>query len=299
MALNVAHLRAFHAVATEGQFTTAARALGVTQPTMSSQVKALEQRFAVRLLVRGRRGVTLTPLGQRLFEVTRRYFSLEQEAAEILGMSRSLEAGYLRVGGDGPQHVVPAVSEFARRFPGVEVTLQMGNAESVMAMLADLRLDVAVVAAPGDDERFYSEPYRTSALVLFVAADHPWADRAEVRLRDLVSERLIVREPTSGTRQIFHRALLDAAVTPRAVMEIGSREAVHEAIAANLGVGVVAESEIRHDARVRIIQISDARLSITEYLVCLRERRRLGAVSAFVAIAVELADASASISAED
>jgi LysR family transcriptional regulator, low CO2-responsive transcriptional regulator len=289
MSLNVAHLRAFHNVAREGGFTTAARALGTTQPTVSSQVKALELRYSVRLVDRSARGVSLTPLGKRLFEVTAPLFSLEEEAAELLGGSQVLSTGYLRVGGDGPHHVVPALAEFARRYPAVEVSLEMGNAASVMAALAELRLDVAIVAKPGDSDRFFSKRFSSSPLVLFVAREHAWSARRSVTLEEVVSERLILRERGSQTRSTFESALADADLHAHSVLEIYSREAVREAVAANLGVGVVAQSELDKDNRVRPIRLRDSSLHITEYLVCLHERRRLGAVSAFVDIASEQA----------
>ena len=82
--MNSAQLRAFHSVAAQGSFTAAARALNVTQPTLSSQVKALEESYGIRLFHRVGRGVTLTELGNRLFEVTQRLYNLEEEAEEIL-----------------------------------------------------------------------------------------------------------------------------------------------------------------------------------------------------------------------
>lgn len=290
MSVNLAHLRAFHAVAREGQFTTAARAMGVTQPTVSSQVKALEARFSVRLLVRGARKVTLTPLGARLFEVTSRLFSLEEEAAELLGASQTPGAGYLRVGSDGPQLLVPVLAAFTGRYPSVEVSLQTGNADDIMTMLSDLRLDVAVVARPGDEARFVSERFRASELVLMVAREHRWATRRSVALDELRHERLVSREPRSGTRQVFDAALESVGVAPRSVIEIEGREAVREAVAANLGVAVVARAELDRDTRLRALRLRGEPLIITEYLVCLRERRRLAAVSAFVSVARELAD---------
>src|ERR687884_691949 len=98
--MNHAGLRAFHAVATEGSFTRAAAALNVTQPTLSAQVKGLEERYGAALFVRRGRGIALTELGEALLEISRRLFALEEQAGELLARARELAVGHLRLGAD-------------------------------------------------------------------------------------------------------------------------------------------------------------------------------------------------------
>ena len=283
--MNSAQLRAFHAVAAQGSFTRAAHALNVTQPTLSSQVKTLEEHYGVRLFDRVGRGVALTELGRRVHDVTRRLYSLEEEAEEILSAARELSTGHIRVGSDGPHHVIPIVAEFNRRYPGLDLSLDMGNADRVLRELRESRIDVAVLASAADDPRLYVLPFRTSRLVLFVPRDHPWGQRASVPIAAIAGERMVLREAESATRKIFERALKAAGVRPKAVMQIESREAVREAVAAGLGVGVVSESEFDPDPRLKTLPFSDAPLKITESIVCLEDRRRLRMVRAFLEVA--------------
>jgi DNA-binding transcriptional LysR family regulator len=84
------------------------------------------------------------------------------------------------------------------------------------------------------------------------------------------------------TRRLFERAIAKAKVAPRVVMEIESREAVSEAVAAGLGIGVVSEAEFGHDERLAAVPVTDVTMLTREYVVCLRERRRLRIVSAFL-----------------
>ncbi|MDH3316066.1 MAG: LysR substrate-binding domain-containing protein [Gammaproteobacteria bacterium] len=287
--MNSAQLRAFHAVASRGSFTTAARALNVTQPTLSSQVKALEQSYGIRLFDRVGRGVILTELGSRLHEVTQRLYNLEEEADEILSAARELSTGSIRVGSDGPHHVIPIVAEFKRRHPDLDISLDMGNADRVLKDLRESRIDVAVLAQADDDPRLYVLPFRTSRLVLFVPRAHPLSKRKSVRIGDVAKERMILRETQSLTRKIFESALNASGIRPKSVMQIESREAVREAVAAGLGVGVVSESEFDSDRRLKTLPFSDVRLEITEYVVCLEDRRRLRIVQAFLEVAEKLA----------
>ncbi len=98
---------------------------------------------------------------------------------------------------------------------------------------------------------------------------------------------MVLREEGSSTRQIFEEALKRAAVTPRVIMEIGSREALHEAVAAGLGIGVVTESELGQDDRLVTLKLSDVTLEAREFVVCLKERATVRTVQAFFDLADE------------
>lgn len=282
MPINHAQLRAFHAVASEGSFTRAAEALRVTQPTLSGQVKGLEETYGVRLLDRLGRRVVPTELGKALQEVTRRLFSAEEEAEQLLAAARGLTRGHLRIGADAPYSIVPVIAEFNRRHPGLTVSIAIGNSDQVLDDLLDHSTDVAMLANIEGDPRLHIQPFHKDRLVLFVERNHRWARRKRVRLAEVVRERVILREQGSTTRRIFETAVARAGLVLENVMEIGSREGVREAVAAGLGIGLVARTEFGHDPRVRAVEVADAQLASTEYVVCLAERRSLRIVSAFL-----------------
>jgi aminoethylphosphonate catabolism LysR family transcriptional regulator len=281
MTINHAHLRAFHAVAAEGGFSRAATARHVSQPTLSGQVRALEERYGVKLFDRRGRGVELTDLGRALFDVTRRLFAQEAEAEQMLVAARGLTSGQLRVGADAPYNVIPMLAAFNRRFPGVRIALAFGNSEEVLDDLLRRRCDVAVLPDIAPDPRIFATPFRRDRLVAFVERGHPWATRRSIRLGELADQRLILREPGSMTRAVFERALAEAGMTLGATLEIGSREAVREAVAAGLGVGVVFESEFGRDDRLHQLALRDVKLEAVEHAACLEERRSLRTVRAF------------------
>lgn len=281
MSINHAQLRAFHAVAGAGGFTRAAAALGVTQPTLSGQVAALEEAYGVRLFERRGRGIELTDLGRGLFDITRRLFGQEAEAEQLLAAARGLMSGLLRVGADAPYHVIPLLATFHRRHPGIRLSLSFGNSERVLQELLDRRSDVAVLPDIRADARLHALPFRSDRLVVFVARDHAWAARRSLRLAEIDGQRLVLREPGSMTRAVFERAMAEAGIEPGEVLEIGSREAVREAVAAGLGIGVVFESEFGHDPRLHRLELRDAKLQAVEYAACLQERRPVRVVRAF------------------
>jgi len=287
--MNQTELRAFHAVATAGSYTKAADLRHVTQPTLSGQIKALEERYGVRLFERRGRGVQLTALGRGLFEVTSRLYNVEAEAEQLLSEAHSLTGGQLRVGADAPYHVIPLLAVFKRRHPGIQLSFSFGNSEAVLNDLFERRSEVAVVADLRPDRRLHAVPFRRDRLVVFVDRGHAWARRRSIALAELTGQRLILREPGSITRAIFEAAIGACGVVPGEVLEIGSREAVREAVAAGLGVGVVFESELGRDPRVRALAVSDASLDAMEYAVCLEDRRPLRVVRAFFELLKEAA----------
>ncbi len=287
--MNLTQLRAFHIVARERSFTKAARTASISQPTLSGQVKALEEGYRVRLLERRARGVQLTEAGQRLYGITERLFALEEEALALLSGSQALQRGHLRVSADSAYHVMPILARLKQRHSGLSFALSIGNSAAVLKQLLDHDADVAVMAKPQSDPRLSTMLFRQDHLVLFVPRRHPWAGRGRIALGALAGHDIVLRERGSITREVFEHTLAAAGVRPSAIVEVETREGVREAVAAGFGIGVVFESEYGADDRFRKLAVSDADLAVAEYVICLHERRRLALVRAFLETAQALA----------
>jgi aminoethylphosphonate catabolism LysR family transcriptional regulator len=286
-----AQLRAFHAVAEAGGFTAAAVKLGVGQPTLSIQVRALENYFGVELFHRRGRKIALSELGRALFNVTQRVFGAEGEAIELLRAVRDFDAGHLQVGAVGPYHVTEMLAAFTERFPNVRVTVGVGNSQEMLERLLQFRSDVAVLAQIEADPRFHSIPYSRHPVVVMVHRDHRWAKRRSVRLAEFAGQRMVMREEGSTTRRAFEHALSAAQIPVEIVMEIGSREAVWHAVARNIGIGIVSEREVIPHPGIRTLPIADAEIYTYAHVVCLAERRDSRLVAAFLEIARDLVGA--------
>jgi DNA-binding transcriptional LysR family regulator len=152
-------LRSFHAVAREGGFTAAATALGIGQPTVTSQVKALEDHFQVELFHRQGRRVRLTDTGKALFTVTQRLMAAEVEAQDMLNAVGGFHSGELKVAAVGPYHVTEMLSAFSERYPDIRLSVTVRNSQESLQWLLDYRADVGVLAQMKDDLRFHAIPY--------------------------------------------------------------------------------------------------------------------------------------------
>lgn len=286
--MRLTQLRSFHAVAAAGGFTGAARLLHVSQPTVTTQVRFLEETYGVELFHRRGRSVRLTPLGEQLFETARRIFSLENDAVELLRDSGRLRSGHLRVYAVGPYHVTEMLARFNQRYPSIRVSVRVGNSEEALRAVRDYEADVAVLAQFKQDEAIHSVPYSRHPVVLVVHRTHRLARRKSVPLRELAGERMILREPGSTTRKALEEALTAQRIKPRVVLEIGSREAIREAVAKGLGISAVSEAEYVEHPDLRALRIADAEVYTYAHVLCLQERRRARVVKAFMDIVDDL-----------
>jgi len=275
--MNLAQLRAFDMVVRTGSFTAAAKAMHVSQPAVTNHIRALEDYYGIGLFRRVGRGVEPNELGRSLAELSRRLFTLEEEATDLLQASKALRRGTLRIGADGPYILIPLVAAFRQRFPGVRVGLTIGSTQTVQEALMNERCDVTIQAQLERDERLHVQELSSYNVIVFVSASHPFAraKRSEIRMSELDGAPLILRERGSSTRRMFEQATKKAGVRPDYVIETTSRETVKEAVAAGLGVGVISEAELREDPRLWPIQVKDADLKYSEYVVCLERKKNL------------------------
>lgn len=284
--MNLFQLRAFDAVAREGSFTRAAERLFISQPAVTGHIKALEEHYQIALLRRTARRVELTEEGTKLAAITRAIFGLVEEAQTLLEANRQLLTGRLEVAADGPHMVMPMLASLRERYPGITVNLRLGNAQETLAALLSERADVAVLTEVEPRKGLHLQPLIKSRICALVPAGHPWLGQPEgIRLEQLDQVIMVLREPSSITRRTFDDACAQAGVQPKVLLELDSREAVTEAVAADLGVGVVSSMEVSRDPRVHAIPIQGDGLVNRHVIGCMERRRELRLIQAFFELA--------------
>lgn len=232
-----AELRAFHAAARAGSISAGARQLGLSQPTVSGHIAKLESTYGVELFFRRGRRIELTEFGRQLLETTRRLADAELEATSLLMNARQAGQGHLRLCAVGPYNVTPLICAFRRAQPGVRISMTVGDSQQIVQRIVDYEGDIGVLVHAVPDARILCLPYRRQQLVFFAPADHPLAHRPRLTLRDLDGQAFILRERGSTTRRVLEQVLATEGVSVRTDLEIGSREAVREAVAQGLGIG--------------------------------------------------------------
>lgn len=283
-----AELRAFDAAARTGSMSAAARELGLTQPTVSAHVAALERGYGVELFFRRGRRVELTDFGRQLHEVTHRMFRTEEEATALLQQARSQYCGRLLVCAVGPYNVLPIITRYRQQWPRVQLAVSIGDSRRIVEQVLDYRGDVGMPLYAVDDPRLLCLPFRRQRLLVFAPRAHPLAGGGELQLSDLEGHAFVLREPGSATRRVFEQGLAQAGVKIQIALEMGSREAVREAVAQGLGLGVVAQPAYLPDPRLVALPLAGEGLYTYPHVICLKERASATLIANFLRLVEQL-----------
>lgn len=289
----LAALKAFDMTAQQGSMTAAARALALQQPTVSAHIARLEQEYGVELFYRRGRRLELTAFGRSLLECTRRSFSASDDAIALLAAAKHQFVGRLSIHAIGPYNVVPILRVFGQQYPHVTVAVGVGDSRTITHKILDYQGDVGVVLNHAGHAELHSMPLRQQPLVVFAPRGHVLAQRGSIRLRDLEGQRFVNREEGSTTRRVFEQALAAQGVRIQVTLEMGSREAVREAVAQGLGLGVVAQPAYVPDPRLVPLHVQDSDMATRVDIICRAERIQAPLVAAFFAAAEATRPASA------
>jgi LysR family transcriptional regulator, low CO2-responsive transcriptional regulator len=285
--INFNQMRSFHAVATTGNVTNAAKLLNVSQPTVTTQLKQLEERYDIELAFRMHRGVRLSPLGEELHRLTMRIFALEEEALDLFDTVNNFKRGNLAVGTVGPHFVMKLLAKFNKEFPGIKISVNCGNSEDIIDQLMNFKIDVGVVGNIQPDPALTMRPLSKMDIVLAVNRAHPWYDIGQINIEELEGADLVLREEGSETRRVLETALGERGITPNVVMEV-DRDALREAAVEGLGAGIISEAEFRSGMGLKIVRIANADIYTEAFIVCLKERAEKRLVKALLGISETL-----------
>jgi LysR family transcriptional regulator, transcriptional activator of the cysJI operon len=293
--MEIRHLRTFALLAEYGSFTRVAAELGLSQPAVSGQLQALERELGTRLADRLPRRVRLTAAGVELHTYARRLLGLEAEAVAAMARLGGIESNRLRLGASPTvgAYVLPRLlATFSRRCPEARVVAEVGVTARVADLLRLYGIDCALVEAPVVDPDLVAFPFFNDELVLVVTAEHRWAARTSIGALELIGQRLVTREPESATRALVDRALQALGATVEPAFELGSVEAMKNAVIAGLGIAFLSREAIREEVHAgSLVTVPVDGLALVRPFFCLR--RRYGSLPALVASFIEVAAAAA------
>jgi DNA-binding transcriptional LysR family regulator len=258
--LTLHRLRLFVAVLDEGGVARAASREHISQPAVSEHLRGLEEHFGVRLFERVGRGVCATAAARQLEPYVRQAIQILKAAEQLAADLQGVRAGSLTVGASSTPgtYLLPhALGRFRVEYPGVALELRIRNTEQVEKWVASGEVELGVIGDTSDQTgSFTSDPWLEDELVVLVPKHHALARRGSMSAVALASEPVIAREHGSSTRRTTERFLGKLGITLDPVMELGSTEAIREAVAAGLGIALVSRYAIGHnDPRVAIVRL--------------------------------------------
>ena len=248
--MDTRQLAAFCAVVERKSFSQAAERLGVTQPAVSLQVRALEKRLGAQLLDRSGRRVEPTEAGLRLYRGAQRLLALEEQLVEeVAGDGNGELTGDLALGAStGPAAIVVPLllCEFQRANPGVKVALSVHDTHSVVELVAARELELGIVGAARRHRSVRFEPFFEDEVILVCPPGHPFAGRT-VTIDELRGEQLILMQEGAGVRQIVDDELRGLGLRLRDLdvrLELGLQESVRSAVQAGYGVTFISRTAV-------------------------------------------------------
>ena len=249
-------LRLFLALAETGSVSRAAQAMHVTQPTASAQLKEITDAVGLPLYEVISRRVHLTDVGRRLAQTARammmEWEGFEQHVDQVKGLSR----GRLRIAAvSTAKYFVPRLAgNFCKLHPAIDVSLEVLNRDGVVSRLSDNLDEIYIMSMPPETMDLEDAIFMENPLVLIAPRTGPGKREQALSLSDLKGQRFILREPGSGTRMATDRHFRKHRFVPDVRLELGSNEAIKEAVAGGLGLGVVSRHALQGRGGMRDIR---------------------------------------------
>ncbi|WP_315733745.1 MULTISPECIES: LysR family transcriptional regulator [unclassified Bradyrhizobium] len=247
--LTIRQLRALAAVQESGSVTSAAGRLHLTQPAVTLQIRNLQELAGLPLIQRTTDGMILTEAGRSVLALAERVEAALQDCEQALDILAGRSGGRVAIGAvSTAKYFVPfAIAEFSRRFPKIDVTLRIGNRDTIREALRGYDLDIAIMGRPPADIPVDMRPMGKHPHVIVAPAGHRLARRKRIAAAELAGEVFITRESGSGTRMLMETFLEKHGLHLKTSMEMDSNETIKQAVIAGLGIAFISQHTVSHE----------------------------------------------------
>ncbi len=248
-------LKVFCTVAETKSFSKTSEIIHLTQPAVSLQIQALEERYETKLFDRSSSTVTLTPAGEILYRFAKEILALYAAAEKAISKQIGLVKGSLTIGAGSNigNYILPSViTDFKNTNPKIKIYLLVGNSKRVIELLNSGNIDIGLVEGDISRQKMVVRKLISDELLLIVPPSHPWAKRKDVSISEIVREPFIFREAGSGTRQMIEKYLSRHGITPHDMKistVLGSTEAIKDAVENGLGVSIISRWAVRKETK--------------------------------------------------
>ncbi|PZE22536.1 selenium metabolism-associated LysR family transcriptional regulator [Paenibacillus xerothermodurans] len=279
MALNFHQLHIFYTVAEKGSFSHAAQALHMTQPAVTMQVQSLEDYFGTKLFHRSTKKIELSEAGRTLLPYAKRSIDLMKETDVSMSKFTHMLEGRLHLGASMTvgEYILPRLlGPFGKEYPNISVSMKVINTKQLLDEVLNHQLNFGLVEAEVHHPDVHTEAVMNDELMLIVPRDHPLAQKTEITMEEVLEYQFVLREQGSGTRRVMEEEMAKSGFDPGAmkiVMELGSTGAVKSAVEAGLGISILSQSSLKHEAALGVLavkRIADIRFSRSFYAIYLK-----------------------------
>ncbi|GAB2590987.1 LysR family transcriptional regulator [Nitrincola alkalisediminis] len=269
-------LEVYVAVVRAGNISEAARRLHLTQPTVSLQLKRLNETVGEPLLVSHKGQLQMTDAGLALYNACQELLGRFQELNDTLSELQLGHQGRLSIAMvNTAQYVLPKLlGPFSQSFPDVDITLEIGNRAQMLTRFNQQLDDIYIFSHPPSLEHAAAARFLRNPLVLIAPTHHPFHKRSQVSLKELTQERFLLREPGSATRMLFDSWLRTQGIQLTKSMQIASNDAIRVAVEASMGVAVISQHVIPEGQKgIAILPVESLPIESHWHFIVRRDRR--------------------------
>jgi LysR family transcriptional regulator, low CO2-responsive transcriptional regulator len=278
--INHHQIVAFNAACRHKGFSTAAKALGVTQSSVTQNVAKFEAEIGARLFERRRTGLVLTPAGSKIHSVTEEIGHLYMLLEERMGEYAQLSKGLLRVVAAASQPALSYLKRFKERHPGIELSFENASWRQCADLLRDRQADVALMPEPEDAAGLYVWPIEERVHTALIFEGHPRYGAEQISIAQMAETTVILASTRSFARWRLERRAAELRVRLHDVMTVGSSPMAVEAVRNGLGIGITY-GEAQAEARLRSVPIVELSEHYRLIAACNSDVRDLAIIRSF------------------
>ncbi|HLQ73397.1 MAG TPA: LysR family transcriptional regulator [Bacillota bacterium] len=269
-------LKVFIQVVEQRSFTKAAETLFVTQSAISLQIKALEEKYGVKLIDRKRNPIRPTKGGEVLYDyakkISNEYAKIQEKINEVYyGVQGKLAIGSSYTFGE---FFLPHILvNFLNKYPKIEPNIAIRNSKRISELLLRHEIDIGILERQEPFVNLSIEPVIEDELVVILPANHPLANKGTIDLKELMNERWILREKGSGTREMTNFMFSKIGVEPKQYLEFGSSQLIKEAVQRGLGISIMSRLSIVNKVNVGVLKCLQIHENVVKRNIYIATRR--------------------------
>ncbi|WP_099364639.1 selenium metabolism-associated LysR family transcriptional regulator [Fredinandcohnia onubensis] len=258
--MNFDQLKTFVTVADKKNFSESAKTLYLSQPTITSQIKSLERHLNTTLFERTTKQVELTASAKIFYKYAKEIIRLSESAEKEISDLHGEIHGQLKVASSltiGENILPQLLGSFKENYPLIELSIDITNTDQILLQIKDHVLDLGLIEAPVKDPDLILQPFMKDELILIAPCDFFGADKVDITMKELFHLPLVLREKGSGTRTVMVQCIKKHGYTPtklNVVLELGSTEAIKQAVEAGLGFSIISKNAIKKELNLNLLK---------------------------------------------
>jgi len=283
MNITIRQLRVFEAVKVHLSYSRAAETLHLSQPAVSMQIGQLEEIVGIPLFEQLGKKIYLTEAGREFGKYCRNILDQLSEAEGVMEELKGMERGKLAisVATTASHFATQLLAEFCKRYPGVSVSLDVTNRETLLNHLVQNAMDLVIMGQPPEGLDLDATSFMENPLVVIAGPGHPLAHENNIPLKRLQQEIFLVREQGSGTRMAMERFFSEKKIKLTTGSEMGTNEAIKQAVQADMGLGILSLHTVALELEAKRLVVLDVQAFpiMRDWYVVHRKGKRLTAIA--------------------